>query len=284
MKFKKRHFPLYFLGILFLANQLGCMTARKSEQEQRRILAEKGGPEPRFGTYQVGNRQMHYTCTGSDSLPLVVMVHGSPGSSADMLDYLADSALLQHACVVAVDRPGFGDSGYGDAETSVQVQAADLLPLVQQFGRKKVIMVGHSYGGPVIARFAMDYPGMVDGLVLIAGSIDPELEPATWWKRPFDLPGIRLLVPSALRISNREILPLREELEKMRPDWVKITCPVTVIQGTKDRLVPAGNAAFAQKMLAHNPHVTIKMMENDDHFIIWSKKYVMVDAILERLQ
>jgi len=281
MKFKKRYIPLGLLGILLIVNQFGCMTAHESESTQYETLRKKGGGEAQFGRYDINGRNMHYTFTGNDSLPVVIMVHGSPGSSADMLDYLADSTMLQHVNIVAVDRPGFGESDYGRAETSVQEQAAVLVPLVEKFKHGKVIMVGHSYGGPVIARFAMDYPQLVDGLVIVAGSIDPELEPPTWWKRPFDLPVIRLIVPSALRISNREILPLRAELEKMRPDWPKITCPVSVVQGTKDDLVPAGNADYARNMLAGKPNVSINMLEGENHFIIWSKKALIVNEIMK---
>lgn len=280
MKFKKRYIPLILIGTILLINQFGCMTARTSEKEQREVMLKMGRQEPQFGTYQINGRNMHYTFAGCDTFPLVVIVHGSPGSSAEMLDYVGDSMLLRVARVAAVDRPGFGESDYGIAEPSLKEQAAVLVPLIKKLGNKKVILVGHSMGGPVIARFAIDYPDLVDGLVIVAGSIDPELEPATWWKRPFDLPGIRLLVPSALRISNREILPLRSELEKMRPEWSKITCPVTVVQGTKDDLVPAGNADFARKMLANNPHVKINMLENENHFIIWSKRKLIVEEIL----
>lgn len=283
MKFKKRYIPIFLLAIIIAGNQLGCMTASKSEQEQREIISKKGGPEPQFGSYHINGRNIHYSFAGNDTLPLVVFVHGSPGSSADMLDYLADSILLKGARVVTVDRPGFGESDYGRPETSIHEQAAVLVPLIEKLRHKKVILVGHSLGGPVIARFAMDFPNLVDGLVIVAGSVDPELEPSTWWKRPFDLPLIRLLVPSALRISNSEILPLRGELEKMRPDWSKITCPVTVIQGTQDDLVDAGNADFARKMLTNSSSVKINMLENENHFIMWTKTKIIVAEILEMM-
>ncbi len=56
---------------------------------------------------------MHYTHLGDLDLPLVVLVHGTPGSSNGFMDYLADSLLPEKAQLIALDRPGFGDSDYG---------------------------------------------------------------------------------------------------------------------------------------------------------------------------
>jgi pimeloyl-ACP methyl ester carboxylesterase len=62
-------------------------------------------------------------------------------------------------------------------EQSLRMQSACLAPLLR-LGKsaKKPILVGHSLGGPVAARLAMDYPDEVGGLILVAPSIDPELE------------------------------------------------------------------------------------------------------------
>ena len=284
MRFKKRYLVFGFIGTLLLSNQMGCMTARKTEAEQRKIVVQKGCPAPHFGTYKVAGRNIHYTHTGPDSLPLVVLVHGSPGSSADMLDYLTDTTLTRYAQVVAIDRPGFGYSDFGKAERSLKIQAAVLVPLAEKFHARKMILMGHSYGGPVIVRFAIDHPELTAGLVVVAGSVDPELEPSTWWKVPFNWPVLRWLVPSALRISNREILPLRSELEKMKPDWNKLTCPVIVYQGTSDNLVPAGNGDFLEKMAINSDTLQVNMLENDNHFILWSKEQMIANGIIELLE
>jgi pimeloyl-ACP methyl ester carboxylesterase len=54
-----------------------------------------------------------------------------------------------------------------------------LKPIVakQRQNGKQVILVGHSLGGPLIARMTMDYPELIDGLVFVAGSVAPKLEP-----------------------------------------------------------------------------------------------------------
>jgi len=37
------------------------------------------------------------------------------------------------------------------------------------------VLIGHSLGGPVVARMAADYPDFVKGLVLVAPGISPVL-------------------------------------------------------------------------------------------------------------
>ena len=139
--------------------------------------------------------------------------------------------------------------------------------------------MGHSYGGPLIARMAMDYGEWIDALVMVAPSISPELEPQEWWRSPLNLWGIRSLLPPVFRVCNQEILPLKEELEKMQPLWKNIRCPVSVLQGMEDTLVLKENADFARKMLVNSSEVDIQMIVGDGHFILWSKIEVVKATI-----
>lgn len=115
------------------------------------------------------------------------------------------------------------------------------------------ILVGYSLGGPVVSRMAMDYPQLVGGLVLVAPSIDPQLEKWEWYRHVGDFFLFRPIIPKELDVSNQEILPLEKQLTLMLPLWSTIRVPVTVIQGDKDKLVPPGNADFARKMLINAP-------------------------------
>ena len=72
--------------------------------------------------------------------------------------------------------------------------------------------MGHSYGGPVVARMAIDYPDRVAGLVLLASSADPEPQ----WVKPIQRfakwPVIKWLVPGFTYSTNEEILALQQSL------------------------------------------------------------------------
>jgi pimeloyl-ACP methyl ester carboxylesterase len=68
----------------------------------------------------------------------------------------------------------------------------------------------------------------------------------------------------------------------MLPRWKEIKCPVIVIQGEKDSLVPAGNADFAKKMLV-NASVDIVMKKDMNHFVPWNNPELIRQAILSLL-
>ena len=284
MKFKKRYLGIVLFLVLFLTCQSKVFEFRSSAAEMEAAIMKYGGYEPHFYHYEMGGRGMHYVHVGIGTMPLVLMVHGAPGSSDNMTDYLRDKRLTAVAQVVAVDRPGYGFSDFGKAERSVEKQAAAFMPILEKHmppNRRKVILVGHSFGGPVIARMAMDYPQLIDGLVIVAGSVAPELEPKKWYQKPLDWICFRWMLPPAARVCNQEIIPLPEELEKMLPLWKNITCPVTLVHGTNDNLVPVDNVGFAERMLTNSSQIKVDTLKDQNHFILWSHQDLIVDRIIE---
>ncbi|HEY5692224.1 MAG TPA: hypothetical protein VIS49_12250 [Cyclobacteriaceae bacterium] len=69
---------------------------------------------------------------GNEDKPLIIFVHGSTGSLSAFIHFLADTILLQHTQLITVDRPGFGSSNFGYAETSLEKQASLLKPLLEK--------------------------------------------------------------------------------------------------------------------------------------------------------
>ena len=231
--------------------------------------------------YYVGNQRINYLTVGSDTLPLVVFVHGSPGSLSAFIDFMSDERLLQMAQLVTVDRPGFGESNFGYAEPSLEKQAAEIKPILEKHNRQRpIVLVGHSLGGPVIARMAMDYPDLVDGLVFVAPSIDPDLEPKEWFRAPLATPFLKWMLPRVMRASNDEIYKLKPELQKMIPLWPKVRAESIVIQGLRDDLVHPANADFARKMITNAP-VKVITVDSMSHFVPWTHPNLIRDAVLE---
>jgi len=238
--------------------------------------------KPEITVSKAAERPINYVQVGSDTLPTVIFVHGSPGSWSAFADFLKVDSLLKKVRMVSVDRPGFGHSGFGDAEESLEKQAAYLQPIVakQRQNGKRVILVGHSLGGPLIARMAMDYPELIDGLVLVAGSVAPELEPPRWYRYILAASPVKYFIPKSFRVSNFEILHLKEELELMLPLWSTIRQPCIVIQGEADSLVPVGNADFLKRKLVNAEYLEIRKIVGMNHFVPWSNPKLIVNGIL----
>ena len=143
--------------------------------------------------------------------------------------------------------------------------------------------MGHSLGGALIVRMAMDHPKLVQGLLIIAGSISPELEKPAWYNRLASFFLVHYLLPLDIQTSNTEILPLKKELEAMLPLWKKIKTPLTLIHGKEDALVPVENAAFLRKIM---PHKNFRVIEpkKEGHFILWENKELIIEEMLRLIK
>ncbi len=244
---------------------------------------KEAGIKPDAISYDYNGMPLNGISVGADSLPLVVFVHGSPGSWTDFLDNLTDTSLTNKARLAAVNRLGFGESSH-NAVTSLQTHAAAFAEMIRsKYPGRKAIWVGHSYGGPIIARIAMDHPGVVSSLIIVAGSIDPEMEKKQWYNELATWKVIQWILPEMMLMSNKEILPLKSELEAMLPLWENITMPVTVIQGMTDALVPPENAGFAKRTLVNVEQLEIQMIEKQGHLIPWQNPDLIKESILKHI-
>lgn len=268
-------------GVVALARRMASFGM--SAEARNAFFSRRQWP-PREGEVRAAGRRVHWVEAGDRSRPLVVFVHGSPGSWDNWAALLEDPVLLEHADLVALDRPGYGRSGRGRAEPSLVLQARAVAAVVRELGGgRSAILVGHSLGGPIAARVAMDDPALVAGLVLVAPSIDPDLERVHWYQKLAQWPVVSPMVPTDLEVCNRELLPLAAELRMMLPLWRTIRCPVWVIQGEDDALVSPANADFAERVLINAP-VEVERIPGLGHLIPWQRPDLIRDAVLAQLQ
>lgn len=109
--------------------------------------------------------ELAYSDSGSGT-PAFVFVHGWQGDRAVWRGVV--TALGPQVRAITVDQRGSGDSSGACGPYHVERLAADLHDLVTGLGIASVVIVGHSMGGTVALRFAVDYPEATRGLILIA--------------------------------------------------------------------------------------------------------------------
>ena len=215
---------------------------------------------------------------GPADAALLLLVHGTPGSAASWADYLLHPPDGLH--VVALDRPGHGQSGPDGALPGLAEQAAAVAALLPIDGRP-VVLLGHSLGGPVVARVAADHPGRITGLVLLAASLDPAQEQIHPLQRLGDWPPLRGLLPRAIRNANTELLALKPELEALALQLPRIRARVVIVHGTADALVPVANVAFMQARLTGVSCLTTTLLDGRNHFLPWNSAAEVRQAVAQ---
>ena len=76
--------------------------------------------------------------------------------------------------VVALDLAGYGQSGRGRKDWTMAAFGQDVVSVVEGLGLKRVVLIGHSLGGPAVLEAARRMPGRVAGLVLVDSWVDFE--------------------------------------------------------------------------------------------------------------
>lgn len=106
--------------------------------------------------------------------PTIVCVHGL---TANHTCWASVADLLSPAYrVIAYDLRGRGESDKPDKGYSLALHNDDLEGLLNHFGLKKPVLVGHSLGAHIALRFAATHPERVSKLVLVDGGIDVRAE------------------------------------------------------------------------------------------------------------
>jgi len=258
-----------------------CMRFRVSDEE---AIADfkKARVTLQSSTVTINGHHLHYVYAGDDTLPVLVFVHGSPGSWSAFENYLKDSELLKHFHMVAIDRPGFGYSDYGDAE-HLDEQAKLIGPLLQHLKTNKpMFLTGHSLGGPLIVELAYNNPNLINGLVIVAGSIDPGKENKEVWRSVLSYSPLRYFIPGAMRPSNDELMYFKKDVFEVPDMLSQIKCRVYILHGDHDSLVPYENALYAKRNLINAKSVELTTLKGEDHFIPWTN-YNDIKKVLLRL-
>jgi pimeloyl-ACP methyl ester carboxylesterase len=148
------------LALAFLTVGSGCAEA-PPPLPGGKVIATRGG-------------ETYVRDWGNAAGPAVLMIHGTTSHLMDF-DVALGKQLGGKYRLLAYDRPGMGRSTRRPADAAnLAVQAdtaADVIRAEHPDG--PVVVMGHSYGGAVALRLALDHPELVSGLVLLAPASHP---------------------------------------------------------------------------------------------------------------
>lgn len=230
--------------------------------------AEEAGPRYEFVDTPAG--RLRYARRGEGERD-IVLIHGFGGDLDNWLFNI--DALAEAGTVHALDLPGHGQSEKAVKDASLKGLSDAVIGFLDALGIRKAHLVGHSMGGAVASRTAIDHPDRVASVALISSAglgreingdyidgfvgaasrrdLKPVLEhlfhdPATVTRQLVDdllkykrLDGVDEALRSlsgALFSGGRQSAVLAEELKQAGT-------PVLVVWGGSDQVIPAAHAS-----------------------------------------
>ena len=227
---------------------------------------------------------------------LVIWGHGW-GANRSVFKPFAD-ALSPRAAHMLVDFPGFGLSPPPPMEWGTAEVADSLAEIVRPFRSiKKIIYVGHSYGGRIGIQLAARHPELVDGLFLIAAAGLPRkrslLKKIEMKIRVYTFKTLKHLVPlfgmSVDTLRSKFGSPDYRSAGVMRAAFVKIIaenlseearrikCPVQLIYGSDDTETPP---EIGERLGILIPDAKLSILSEQDHYsLIGEGRHIVIKRL-----
>src|SRR3984893_14217840 len=129
------------------------------------LAATTTQPKPPGKLVDLGGHRLHVNCTGKGG-PTVVVENGLGDFSFDWV--LVQSRVSRFTRICTYDRAGYAWSDPGPQPRTfaqLNLELHDALAKLKEQG--PFLLVGHSFGGPVVRNFALMYPHDVAGIVFV---------------------------------------------------------------------------------------------------------------------
>lgn len=256
-----------------------------------------------YSTTDVDGLTVRYARRGPERGVPVLFLHGFGGDLDNWLFNL--DAVAEVAPVIALDLPGHGQSTPRLPGTALADLADFTVRFLDQLDVERVHAVGHSMGGAIAARMALDHPTRVASLALInSAGLGSEIN--TGYTEGFvEAASRRDLKPVVEQLFADPELVTRQLLDDLlkykRIDGVSEALnalgsslfaggrqsetpglelegsgvPVLVLWGREDRIIPASHAGNAP------PGATVEVFDDAGHMAMMEKASD-VNALLKR--
>lgn len=242
-----------------------------------------------------GDIEISYQTYGDGDPLLLIMGFGAPGAA-----WLPVLPLLPGFKCIYFDNRGTGDSDKPAGSYTISQMADDASNLLEALGIAKAKVLGVSMGGMIAQELTLRHPDQVERVVLgcttpggptalrapdtetdkliesldlvASGNYDAAIEMVMPLLFPQDFiaahPELRQFMMGGLKMGPP---PPRAILESTRAGALEfdaydrlsqITCPVLIVHGDKDLLVPEANANLLKQRI---PHAELMMIPNAGH-------------------
>ncbi|WP_417515080.1 alpha/beta fold hydrolase [Minwuia sp.] len=266
--------------------------------------------EQRFA--ESGGAKIHYRVRGEEGAPGIVLCHGNAAHSG-WWDFIAP-ALAEDYRVAALDFAGMGDSEERQLVTPDGF-ANDIVAVIRDMGfDSPPLLIGHSFGGGMSMRVAVDHPDLIRGLVMVDSPVyRPDTDrpgPPRVAKRAYPSMEIALerfrLIPEQPVVTPYAVAYIAETgVMETRKGWTwkartnifghpafakhfweeqagyfpRIEIPATKLWGSLSALCTPETMAFMQEIAPS--HVTFVEMEDAYHHLLLDRPQETIRVLKE---
>lgn len=233
----------------------------------------------------IDNQTVHYEVFGRGRP--VLFLHGWMGSWRYWFPTIEQVAAKYRA--YSFDFWGFGESRRKNTPESIQNYSHQVIRFLDALGIDKVLLVGHSMGGMVALKTALDYPRRIAKVVTVGAPIvgsslswflkltyyQPVADTLTRapWLRRFlfrhflgetNDPAVHEILDDSLKSS---AITLQRSIASMlhtdlRPELARLTVPALIVHGGRDEIVNPNQAS----LFHHVPLAQVVVMPKSRHF------------------
>ncbi|KAK6115260.1 hypothetical protein DH2020_007529 [Rehmannia glutinosa] len=176
-----------------IAAEKRLLSLVKTPYEQERVNIGSGPPGSKIRWFRSASDESRFintvTFDGKEGTPTLVMVHGYGASQGFFFRNF--DALANHFKVIAIDQLGWGGSSRPDFTCkSTEETEAWFIDSFEEWRKAKnlsnFILLGHSFGGYVAAKYALKHPEHVQHLILVGpAGFTSETEHKSEWLTRF---------------------------------------------------------------------------------------------------
>ena len=162
------------------------------------MLQGRHGHQPDGEFITVDGIQLHYSITGPESAPVVLVLHGASSHFAETRLALEDD--LTDFRAIWLDRPGLGWSERPDGYWTPEREAALIAGFIGELDISSAYLIGQSWGAAISLRALMDHPETFKGAVLVAPALRAWVGESAYYNALSNWPVVgpvftRLIVP-----------------------------------------------------------------------------------------
>jgi pimeloyl-ACP methyl ester carboxylesterase len=230
---------------------------------------------------------------GDPQNPTIIFVHGAGGSAATW--FLQLKSLSDNFHIVAVELNGHGRSPDRGERDTTYSYLEDIKEILSDY--EKPVLAGHSMGGMLSQLFALQYPDLLSGIILIGTGAKLKVMPTVFEMLETNFEGYVNAAGELMfheGASKKLIESSKKEIRKCKPEIISrdfaacnsfdimdsvasIQVPTLILVGKQDLMTPVKYSEYLHTKI---PNSTLHIIDNAGHSVMLEQPTILNSHIM----